>query len=72
MINIKDNIKKKANLLYILLTTILIWMGIIGIAVFWAWVFDGEYFSLRIILLYPFAMIGIYTTQWIWWHYNLH
>jgi hypothetical protein len=68
--NTKDNTKKRENLLYTLLAVVLIWMGIIAIGVFWAWVFDGEQFLLRNVLLFPFTMVGIYTTRWVWRHYR--
>lgn len=68
--NTEKLIKEKAKLLYTLLTVVLIWIGIIAIGVFWAWVFDGEQFLLRSVLLTPFTMAGIYTTKWIWRYYR--
>ena len=68
--NTKKATKEKANLLYTLLAVVLIWIGVIAIGVFWAWVFDGEQFLLRNVLLFPFTMGGIYTTRWIWQHYR--
>ena len=64
--------KKTANLLYTLLTVVLIWIGVIAIGVFWAWVFDGEQFLLRNVLIFPFTMAGIYTTRAVWWHYRVN
>ena len=60
--------KKIANLLYTLLAVVLIWIGVIAIGAFWAGVFDGEQFLLRNVLLFPFTMVGLYTTRWIWQH----
>ena len=68
--NTEKVIKEKANLLYTLLTVVLIWIGIIAIGVFWAWVFDGEQFLLRCVLLVPSTMVRIYTTKWIWRYYR--
>ena len=61
---------KTANLLCTLLAVLLIWVGIIVIGVFWAWIFDGKQFLIRNVLLFPFTMVGIYTTRWIWQYYR--
>tara|TARA_R110002153_G_scaffold61561_2_gene166043 strand:- start:1610 stop:1819 length:210 start_codon:yes stop_codon:yes gene_type:complete len=68
--NTEKATKKTANLLYTLLAVVLIWIGVIAISGFWAWVFDGEQLVLRNVLLFPFTMVGIYTTRLIWQHYR--
>jgi membrane protein YdbS with pleckstrin-like domain len=68
--NTEKATKKTANLLYTLCAAMLVWIGVIAIGVFWAWVFDGEQSALRNVLLFPFTMVGIYTTIWIWKHYR--
>jgi len=68
--NTEKATKEKANLLYTLLVVVLIWVGVIAIGVFLAWVFNDEQFLLRNLLLFPFTMVGIYSTRAVWQHYR--
>ena len=68
--NTEETTEKKSNLLYTLLGVVLIWIGVIAIGVFWAWVFDGEQFLIRNVLLFPFTMVGLYATRWTWQYYR--
>lgn len=70
IMNAEKATKKTVNFLYTLLAIVLIWIGVIVIGVFLAWVFDGEQHLLRNVLIFPFTMGGIYITRWIWQHYR--
>ena len=68
--NTKKAKKGKVNFLYKLLSAVFIWIGIIAVGVFWSWVFGGEQFLLTSLLLFPFTIIGIYSTRAVWQYYK--
>jgi ABC-type sugar transport system permease subunit len=68
--NVGKVTKKKVNLLYALLAIVHVWIAVLAIGVFWAWVFGGEQFLIRNILLSPSVIVGLYVSEWIWQHHQ--
>jgi ABC-type sugar transport system permease subunit len=66
--NVGKVTKKKVNLLYALLAIVHVWIAVLAIGVFWRWVFSGEQFLIIYMLLFPFTMVGLYVSKWIWQH----
>lgn len=47
----------------------LLWMAVLAVGVILAWLFDGEQFIIRCILIQPFSIGAVFATRSVWSHY---
>jgi len=62
----QGKMKEIVYFIYLLLSTFLVWAGVIAVGVFLIWLCGEEQFLLRTVLIFPFTMVGVYKTIDIW------
>ena len=69
-----ENVSKEqkgndANRVLAVVLISLLWIAVLAVGVILAWLFDGEQFIIRCILIQPFCIGAIFATRSVWSHY---
>ena len=69
-----ENISKEqkgndANRVLAVVLISLLWMAVLAVGVILAWLFNGEQFLIRCILIQPFSIGAVFATKSVWSHY---
>lgn len=59
-----------ANRLLAVVLISLVWVAVLAIGVIIAWLFKGDEFIIRTILILPFSFGGVYASRSVWKHYR--
>jgi flagellar basal body-associated protein FliL len=69
-----ENVSKEqkgndANRVLAVVLISLLWIAVLAVGVILAWLFDGEQFLIRCILIQPFSFGALFATRSVWSHY---
>lgn len=69
-----ENVSKEqkgndANRVLAVVLISLLWMAVFAVGVILAWLFNGEQFIIRCILIQPFSIGAVFATRSVWSHY---
>ena len=62
----KDQKRNYIDRIIAVLLIALVWIAVLAVAYVFAFMFDGERFILRVLLIQPFSIVGVVITGIIW------